>query len=298
MTQVTRDQLSGISNPAPARAAIAKALNDAHAGGALGIIAFFNHYASWNGNFAGCMTRLAADVSEAKNVFLDPDTLYLRDRANVVASHIFDTVRDEFDDSGTTHRDTHRTLAQALIHGLIQYYNVTSVQDIQTALAPKPSIDFALRELGSGFSPNTKLGLFEGIGFHLGSEFFGDLEYTMIDTWLGENLPELQAYLKKTSVQIDGVEHNCYAWIHIHSGGDDGKGVEADHFDMAISGANKALHFAAWDKNMCHDAILYGAKKFAEQQTQFFETVNASVQEVDQLQQAADTRLAIRRAIA
>lgn len=298
MTQVTREQLSGISNPAPAKAAIAKALDDAHAGGALALIAFFNHYASWNGNFAGCMTRLAADVSEAKNVFLDPDTLYLRDRANVVASHIFDTVRDEFDDSGTIHRDTHRTLAQALIHGLIQYYSVTSVQDIQTALAPKPSIDFALRELGSGFSPNTKLGLFEGIGFHLGSEFFGDLEYTMIDTWLGANLPELQAYLKKTSVKIDGVEHNCYAWIHIHSGGDDGKGVEADHFDMAISGANKALHFAAWDKNVCHDAILYGAKKFAEQQTQFFETVNACVQEVDQLQQAADTRLAIRRAVA
>ena len=297
MTQVTREQLSGISNPAPAKAAIAKALNEAHAGGALALIAFFNHYASWNGNFAGCMTRLAADVSEAKNVFLDPDTLYLRDRANVVASHIFDTVRDEFDDSGTTHRDTHRTLAQALIHGLIQYYNVTSVQDIQTALAPKPSIDFALRELGAGFSPNTKLGLFEGIGFHLGSEFFGDVEYTMIDTWLGENLPEVQAYLKKTSVPIDGVEHNCYAWIHIHSGGDDGKGVEADHFEMAISGANKALHFAAWDKNVCHDAILYGAKKFAEQQTQFFETVNASVQEVDQLQQAAETRLAIRRSI-
>ncbi len=298
MTEVTREQLSGISNPAPAKAAIAKALDDAHKGGVFGLIAFFNHYASWNGNFAGCMTRLSADVSEAKNVFLDPDTQYLRDRANVVASHIFDTVRDEFDDSGTIHRDTHRTLAQALIHGLIQYYGLTNVQDIQAALSPKPSIDFALRELGDGFSPNTKLGLFEGIGFHLGSEFFGDLEYTMIDTWLGENLPELQAYLKKTSVKIDGVEHNCYAWIHIHSGGDDGKGVEADHFDMAISGANKALHFAAWDKTMCHDAILYGAKKFADQQTQFFATVNASVQEIAQLQQDAETRRTIRHAIA
>lgn len=296
MTQITRTELSSLSRPTDAKEAITQALNTAHKGGPLALIGFFNHYASWNGNFAGCMTRLAADTSEAKTVFLDPETPYLRDRANVVASHIFDTVRDEFDDSGTPYRDTHRTLAQAMILGLIQYYGLTDVQAITNALAPKTSIDFVLRELKDGFSPNVPMGIFEGIGFHLGSEFFGDIEYTMIDAWLGEKMPELQTYLKNTSVQIDGVSHKCYAWIHIHSGGDEGQGVEADHFEMAMTGANKALYFSVLDKALCRAHILYGAQKFAQQQTQFFKTVDASVQGIADLQSLSDdykrTRLA------
>lgn len=284
MIEITRAQLSGISDTAPAKAAIQRTLDEARKSGVLPFISFFNHYASWNGNFAGCMTRLSANVSEAKTVFVAPDAPYLRDRANLVASHIFDTVRDEFNDSGTLHRDTHRTLAQALIHGLLRYYDITDPADIQTALAPQPSIDYCLNELHDGFAPSFEFGLFEGIGFHLGSEFFGDIEYTMIDAWLAANEPELQEYLKNTSVDIDGIQHNCYAWIHIHSGGEDGKGVEADHFDMAINGANKALYFSALDQKVCHERILYGAKKFADQQLQFFTTIHASVDEVKQLQ--------------
>lgn len=284
MHDITRDELSGISNPAPAKEAIQRALNEAYQGGPLSFIAFFNHYASWNGNFAGCMTRLAADVSEAKTLFMSPDAPFLRDRSNLVSSHIFDTVRDEFNDSGSPQRDTHRTLAQALIHGMLQYYNVTDPKDIATTLAPKASIEYALNELNNGFRPQSEFGLFEGIGFHLGSEFFGDLEYTMIDSWLGANVPDLQAYLKKTTVTIDDVTHNCYVWIHIHSGGDEGKGVEADHFDMAITGANKALYFSTMDRAACKERILYGAKKFAEQQTQFFTTVDASPAEVARMQ--------------
>lgn len=296
MTQITRTELSNLSRPVDAKESIAAALNAAKSGGPLALIAFFNHYASWNGNFAGCMTRLSADVSEAKTVFLDPDSAFLRDRANVVASHIFDTVRDEFDDSGTPYRDTHRTLAQAMILGLIQYYGLTDTQALTTALAPKPSIEFVLRELKDGFSPNVPMGIFEGIGFHLGSEFFGDIEYTMIDAWLHDNLPELQTYLKNTSVEINGVSHKCYAWIYIHSGGEECKGVEADHFEMAMSGANTALHFSVLDKDLCRSHILYGAQKFAEQQTQFFKTVEASASDIAALQTQSDqykqTRLA------
>lgn len=295
MTTITREELSGITNPLHAKEAVTRALDVAYSGGVHSLIAMFNHYASWNGNFAGCMTRLAADVSEAKTIFVDTSLTHLNDRANLVASHIFDTVRDEFNDSGSPQRDTHRTLAQAMILGMLQYYKLDNPPDIAAALAPKDCLGYVLKELNHGFHPNGQYGLYEGIGFHLGSEFFGDIEYTMIDNWLGANIPELQTYLKNTFVVIDGVRHNCYVWVRIHSGAEEGLGVEADHFDMAITGANKALEFSILDRATCKTKMLYGAKKFSEQQQQFFNTVNASKLDVTALELRSSLYQAARK---
>ncbi len=45
----------------------------------------------------------------------------------------------------------------------------------------------------------------------------------------------------RSTVELDGGKHRCYAWVGVHSG--HGGGVEADHFDYALSGARAALQF-------------------------------------------------------
>lgn len=270
--------LEVMCNRGEVKGLIYSAMNDAHRRGPAALISWFNHYATWNGYFAGCMTRLAADISEAKKTFVDPRSPWLNDRSNIVASYIFDTVRDEFDDSGTHHRDTHRTLAQAMICGMMRYDRQVSNEkgqepvDPAVALAAKPVIHRMLGDLQSGFRAHNELGLFEAIGFHLASEFFGDIEYSTIDEWFTINEKPMQQYLKESHHYIDGSPHNCYAWINIHSG--HGQAVEADHLKVAIEGANKALYFYSGTTAEAREAIYRGARKFVKHQQDFFKTVN------------------------
>ena len=51
--------------------------------------------------------------------------------------------------------------------------------------------------------------------------------------------PELVQALEGMQVEILDARHNAYYWIRIHTG------VEAEHFDAALSGVNRALGFYA-----------------------------------------------------
>ena len=100
----------------------------------------------------------------------------------------------------------------------------------------------SLRRVWEGYGVGTKLddrSLFRGMGFHTGSEVLADQEFTLIDRHLRERRADMVRALEATKIELQGQKHDAYYWIRIHTG------VEAEHFDAALAGANKALGYYA-----------------------------------------------------
>lgn len=229
---------------------------------------FLIQYASWNGVFANGVVALAGRIGAAKSTFIEPNVPWqLADRSNLVASYIFDAARDEFDDSIAVGRDPHRSLAQATILAAARILN-------QEALLHEhdPAWLVELNENvldGYAGAFDDVLGLFEGIGYHLGSEVLADREFSIIDTYLRESYNDLVQALMRTTVNIGGEDHRAYAWIGIHSG--HGGGVEDEHFEAALKGVNLALSYVPAHHTQAVEAIIRGFKEFERHHAFFFD---------------------------
>jgi hypothetical protein len=204
---------------------------------------FMNNYSKWNGEFAGGVAALTALISLRDNNFQEkgfpPD---LADRSTYIAGYIFDAARDEYDDHINPHRDSHRTLAQATLSAMMEFYNA----DPLIFAKPMPVwLDSSICGVTWGYTgaaaTTETTGLFSGLGYHLGSELLADREFSILDTYLRERHSELVDFLKRKTVKIAGVEHRGYAWIGIHSG--HGGGAEADHFSYGLQGTVRAFEF-------------------------------------------------------
>ena len=202
---------------------------------------FFNllhHYVEFNSVFGVGVALLSYRIA-SKGKFADMSAPYFNDRNMHVSSYFFDAARDEFDDSATSHRDTHRTLAQAFMLGLMSYY------DIQPSTAPKNWLQQVNQMVMSGYGEKynelTK-SLFQEMAFHLASEVYATVEFKVIDSFIREEKPELHRFLQNNKVHIANEEHNSYQWLSIHSafGGD----VEAEHYGYALDGIEQACRYS------------------------------------------------------
>jgi hypothetical protein len=77
------------------------------------------------------------------------------------------------------------------------------------------------------------------------------------------------AALESMRVELLGEKHNAYYWVRIHTG------VEAEHFDAALKGANKALRYyvGPGDPAQVKAWILEGFARFARVQAAFMEAL-------------------------
>jgi hypothetical protein len=73
----------------------------------------------------------------------------------------------------------------------------------------------------------------------------------------------------RSTVQLAGGTHRCYAWVGVHSG--HGGGVEADHFDYALEGAHSALRFLVGaDSATAVQSLNNGFRAFERDHASFF----------------------------
>ncbi len=246
---------------------------------------FLVRYAFWNSVFGSCVASLAGRIGQSF-AFREADLPEaIADRSVLVASYIFDAARDEFDDGATPHRDTHRCLAQACVNAAI---GVLCPADERDAMMTVPSwLGEHRSRVATGYCPvdaNTgthdsadhslACALFEGIGFHLGSELLADREFTHIDGALRKKHEALVHELSSTTVRIADADHNAYQWISIHAGG--GGAVEADHFAWALNGLAHAFRFSKPSvRSLLLDATLTGFRRFVAHHTYFFQNVLA-----------------------
>ncbi|TNE87969.1 MAG: hypothetical protein EP330_16920 [Deltaproteobacteria bacterium] len=257
---------------AHARAAIEHA---AQAGGET-LLRFLMRYTSWNGLFGAGVATLSGKVGRSQGLFLDPEETvpYVADRSVYIASFLFDAARDEFDDSATDHRDTHRCLAQATLKGAI---DVLGIDVSSPEWAEMPLWLEAVRgRVATGYgaaSADSRDAMFRAMGYHLGSEVLADAEFSMIDQALRRHQPDFVTALENRTVRIVKKDHNAYYWVAIHSG--HGGGVEADHFKWAVRGVRVALRYTPEKRReRAREAIYDGFRAFGADHHLFFRHVN------------------------
>jgi hypothetical protein len=226
-------------------------------------------YVQFNSAFGPGLANLAGEIAARQGLFVDAQepVRLLADRAAEVASDFFYAAVDEFDDRATPWRDTHRTLAQATIKGVGLHFGYR-LEDLDGIIAINEATRSSMKRVFEGYGLGTHLeekALFEAMGFHVGSEILADREFVVIDETLRRNQPALVAALEAMKVEILGSKHNAYYWIRIHTG------VEAEHFDAALKGVNRALGFYAGslDPAQVKAFMLGGFERFAQVQAGF-----------------------------
>jgi hypothetical protein len=273
---VTLEDLHARADFLAARARVEQALVDA-LGDDRRLLTFFGRYIDWNGWFGAGVATLASEVARSRRLFVDADeeVAVCSDRSVHVASYFFDAARDEFDDSATPHRDSHRTLAQASVKGMAAQLGL--LDEANELLTVPAWLDDLGRDVLIGYGhlrPETRTELFEAMGFHLGSEILADEEFSLLDQGLRVSRPQLVSDLLSLQVSLAGESHPAYYWIGIHSG--HGGGVEAEHFEWAVAGVREALTYTpATERAAARESVLQGFDRFAALHRIFFERVNA-----------------------
>jgi len=264
---VTRPDLDDALRAHQGEAALDRALEAASTGERL--FQILGRYVQFNAAFGPGVANLAGEIGARPWLFQDPDEplLFAADRAAHVASDFFYAAVDEFDDRATPWRDTHRTLAQATLKGLAAHLALDTGR-LNRLLQPDGSAQRAQGEVFEGYGIGAALSeeaLFQAMGFHTGSEILADREFTQIDAYLRRAHPDVVQALTPMKVEMAGEQHDAYYWIRIHTG------VEIEHFDAALKGANNALRYYAGetDRAALKGYVLGGFRRFAEVQAAF-----------------------------
>lgn len=236
-------------------------------------LSVLGRYVQFNSAFGPGLANLAGEIAARQGLFRDPDepVRILADRAAEVGSDFFYAAIDEFDDRATHWRDTHRTLAQATVKGTGRFFGFPP-ERLDEVIRINPATEAAIVRVQEGYGLGERLGeerLFGAMGFHVGSEILADREFLIIDRVLREGRPDLVAALQAMKVEILGERHDAYYWIHIHTG------VEAEHFDAALRGVNKALRFytGGEDPARVKGWMLAGFARFAGVQSDFMDAL-------------------------
>jgi hypothetical protein len=233
------------------------------------LLSVLGRYIQFNSAFGAGVANLAGEIAARQDLFRDPQepVRLLSDRAAEVGADFFYAAIDEFDDRLTPWRDTHRTLAQATLKATAIHLGFQP-GDIDRVVVLGEATQQSLRRVWDGYGVGARMDdprLFRGMGFHTGSEVLADQEFTLIDKHLRARRADMVRALEATRIELQGQKHDAYYWIRIHTG------VEAEHFDAALAGANKALRFYAGsdDPQAVKRWILEGVSEFAQVQGAF-----------------------------
>jgi hypothetical protein len=267
MLQITRDDLQGVLAVHRGTEALRDAVEGASTPPRL--LSVVARYIQFNSAFGPGLANLAGEIAARQGLFRDRDepVRILADRAAEVAADFFYAAVDEFDDRATPWRDTHRTLAQATLKGMGQFFGYAPAQ-LNDVLLVNPATEDAIERVWRGYGVGANLEeaqLFRAMGFHTGSEILADQEFVVLDRTLRARRADLVAALEGMKIPILGQRHNAFYWVRIHTG------VEAEHFDAALKGVNNALRFYAGREPLAivKGWILEGFRNFAGVQGEF-----------------------------
>lgn len=239
------------------------------------LLTILARYIHFNSVFGGGVANLAGEIAVRKEMFLDPgeEISLIRDRSVSVAAAVFAAAVDEFGDTGTVARFTHRVLAQATLKFCAEFFSCTP-EDLALLNIVSQEVLWAMRDVEAGYLLNQQVGdeeIFRGIGFHMSSEILADHEFRILDDHLLKHRSDLVEYLKTSPIVVDGDKVPGYRWIQIHTS------VEADHFAFAVRAANIALRYYRDQRNVAQAKqwVLQGFARFAEVQRDFLASIAA-----------------------
>jgi hypothetical protein len=237
----------------------------------IALIQLIGRYISFNAPFGGGVSSLAGQIAERRDLFRDgrEPVQATADRSVEVASNIFYAAVVEFGGQSKSTRVTHRSLAQALLKAVGEFFGYRDMA-LDEITRPNHTTIAAVQKVGYEYGLNQVLNdrkLFRALGFHMGSEMLADEEFITLDRFLRAEYADLVAYLRKTRVESGGIKAGAYHWVNIHTT------VEADHYDAATVGVKQALGYYSGpeSKEVVRGWVLEGFTRFVQVQAEFME---------------------------
>lgn len=192
------------------------------------LVDFLCRYTAFNRVFAGCVLVLGGTFHIRGEIFGDS-------LSSDIAANILAAAEEEYFEGEVGDRITHRTLSYAFFENTVKYFNKDSTHYL-AELSPATTRNVKVAEkIITGYCPGLNTNdnsLFQSLGFHIGSELSGSIEFTAIDKFLRLKYPTLVDTLEQTKT---GGGKNAYYWIHSHTL------VEEDHFAHALFAADKSI---------------------------------------------------------
>ena len=235
---------------------------------------FIDRYTRWNGYAGALVAKLAGNIGQSQDLFLDPDE---PDRGQAVrgmdvARHVLDATVDEHRDKG--HRLPHRTLAQAMRKAAADYAGLDMAQRDALSVPPSWLQDVVARTFTCyGGVAHDAPALLRAIGTHIASESLADREYALIDrVFRAERHHEgFYQYLRERDfrVELGGQRVHAYAWITLHATFD-AEGVEAEHLEEAMAAIALAERYRPESREEVLALAREGFRTFADIQRDFF----------------------------
>lgn len=228
-------------------------------------------YTHFNSPFAGGMASLAGHIACRHGIFMDSKEKIpcLADRSLEVATNIFFAAIDEFGGAMIDSRFTHHWLARQTISAIVEYFTCEAELLKSSGVLNSRTIDAANQVLAGyrDIEPLDTLRLFWAIGFHIGSEMLATQEFQVLDSYLRSHQSSLVDFLQKKLIHKSHL--TAYHWISVHLE------AEPKHFEIAMRGANLALHHYVGQENrdVLKGSILKGFNAFAHLHLSFMQAL-------------------------
>jgi hypothetical protein len=204
------------------------------------ILLFMGRFFQYASAFSVGQTALAGQVAARKDLFRCPGEVgVFADASMTVGGGIFRGAIDEFGDREIAGSPSHRALALATLKGMARFfeYDLARLSDRIRSHAPtQNAIEKVLRHYGVNVVID-EANLFQGIGFHLGTEILGEDENRILDDFFCTQRADLMASLGQNTVEIGGVSLPANLWFKRHIV------AEADHFAAGLDAANLAFDY-------------------------------------------------------
>lgn len=124
--------------------------------------------------------------------------------------------------------------------------------DLEILLAQARSVFLAGRDAEA---------IFAALGFHIGSEYYGHEEFSLVDAYLREHHADLVA-----SLESDKGAGSAYSWIEIHTE------LEVEHYQAALQAANMAIryYYRQEDTPAMMNQVKHGFETFEDLQRRYY----------------------------
>lgn len=212
------------------------------------LTSFLNEYISFNKVFAPGVLSLVSKV--------DTSDFFNESIASTISANILYAAVDEYFNENLE-ISTHCNLAKDFFNSVLLFYNISPLTLKNDMNSFKLHSNIMDNYLYMKPFPN-EYELFHSLGFHLGAEKMGSIEFKSLDNLLKLNFKNLYENLSK---------NDKYKWISIHTFAED------EHCDYAINAIQLALKFysGTFQKKELYSFIQDGYESFRFVQNDFFE---------------------------
>lgn len=229
------------------------------------LLCFLHRFLLFNDALAARLPFLAGLIHLTPELFLDKESeeAFCQRVNGRIAAYVAIAASDEY-------RITpdqclvHQHLSQVFFKKVLAHFGVDERSFSRDNSVPH-ELETLLAQARSAFlAERGAEAIFTALGFHIGSEYYGHEEFSLVDAYLLGHHADLVA-----SLDGDKGAGSAYSWIKIHTV------LEVEHYQAALQAANMAVRYyhRQEDAPAMMNQVKHGFETFADLQRRYYAAI-------------------------